>query len=89
MNPWAMVIVQLKYVGKHGAHIVPEMVVEIEATNDDVVVTMDGGKHISTLQVLLYTNAYRNMFFSRKELSYKHILFLLCLLKLERNKWIA
>lgn len=63
VNARAMVKAQLERAGKHGAHIILEMAVEIEAINDDVVVTTDGGKVISAMKVLLCTIAYTNNFF--------------------------
>ena len=76
VNPWAMVKVRLGCASKHGAHIGLEMAMEIEATYDDVVVTMEGGKvNIFAMKVILCTNAYTNMFLLRKELSLQTYIF--------------
>ena len=69
VKPRAMVKAQLECAGRHGAHIVPETAVEIEATDDGVVVTTDGGRVISASKVLLCTDAYTNLLLPGKELS--------------------
>ena len=78
VNARAMVKVHLECAGKHGAQIILETAVEIEAINDDVYVTTDGGKVILAMKVLLCTNAYTNNFFSGKETIFNDIYCLCC-----------
>lgn len=79
VNPHVMVKGQLGHVGKHGAHIVSEMAVEIEATNDDVVATMNGGNLSLKWNFSFALMLIQTYFLQRRSCLYKHILSLLCL----------
>ena len=50
------------------------MAMEIEATYDDMFVTKNGGKFISTsMKVLLCTDPYRNIIFPKKGIIFTNI----------------
>ena len=61
VNPRAMVKAQLEVAAKHGAEIVLETVVSIEASENGVTIVTDTGRVFFATKVLLCTDAYTNL----------------------------
>lgn len=67
VNPRAMVRAQLAVAAKHGAEIVPETAVKVEASEDGVSIVTDTGRILVASKVLLCSDAYTNLLLPQRD----------------------